>query len=84
MVGGISTEVYPEAPNVWDALGQAYLMVRRREDARQAFARAVELAEEQGHLRLPQFRANPVEGHWTVGATDACPSEIYLAESPNA
>ena len=53
----VNVELYPEAPNAWDALGQAMLMVRRRDDARQAFARAVELAEKQGHPRLPQFRA---------------------------
>jgi imidazolonepropionase-like amidohydrolase len=52
-----NVEVYPEAPNAWDALGQALLMVQRRDDARQAFARAVELAEQQGHPRLPEFRA---------------------------
>jgi imidazolonepropionase-like amidohydrolase len=51
-----NVEVYPEAPNAWDALGQAFLMVRRRDDARQAFARAVELAEKQGNPRLPEFR----------------------------
>ena len=53
----VNAQVYPDAPNAWDALGQALLMVRRRDDARQAFARAVELAEKQGHPRLPQFRA---------------------------
>ena len=54
----VNVEVYPEASNAWDALGQALLMVRRRDDARQAFARAVELAEKQGNLRLPQSRRN--------------------------
>jgi Flp pilus assembly protein TadD len=53
----VNVEVYPEAPNAWDALGQAFLMVRRPDDARQAFGRAVELAEQQGHPRLPEFRA---------------------------
>lgn len=53
----INVEVYPESPNAWDALGQAFLMVRRPEDARRAFVVAVELAEEQGHPRLPEFRA---------------------------
>jgi hypothetical protein len=33
-------------------------MVRRHDDARQAFARAVDLVQEQGHPRLPEFRAN--------------------------
>lgn len=53
-----NVEVYPESPNAWDALGQAFLMVRQQDAARQAFARAVGLAEKQGHPRLPEFRAN--------------------------
>jgi tetratricopeptide (TPR) repeat protein len=53
----VNVEAYPEAPNAWDALGRAFLMVERREDARQAFARAVSLAEAQRHPRLPEFRA---------------------------
>jgi imidazolonepropionase-like amidohydrolase len=53
----VNVEVYPEAPNAWDAVGQAFLMVRRPDDARRAFGRAVELAEQQGHPRLPEFRA---------------------------
>jgi imidazolonepropionase-like amidohydrolase len=52
-----NVEVYPESPNAWDALGQAFLMVRRRDDARRAFAHAVGLAEKQEHPRLPEFRA---------------------------
>jgi hypothetical protein len=54
----VNVEVYPDAPNAWDALGQAYLMAGRQADARQAFVRAVDLAEEQGHPRLPEFRVN--------------------------
>jgi tetratricopeptide (TPR) repeat protein len=54
----VNVEVYPEAPNAWDGLGQVFLIVRRQDDARQAFARAVDLAEKQGHPRLPEFRAN--------------------------
>jgi imidazolonepropionase-like amidohydrolase len=53
----VNVEVYPEAPNAWDALGQAFLMVGRPDDARRAFARAVEFAEKQGHPRVPEFRA---------------------------
>ena len=53
----VNVEVYPEEPNAWDALGRAFLMAERRDDARQAFARAVTLAEARQHPRLPEFRA---------------------------
>ena len=54
----VNVEIYPDAPNAWDALGQAFLMVQRPADARHAFERAVDLAEKQGDPRLSEFRAN--------------------------
>lgn len=53
----VNVEFHPESPSSWDALGQAFLAAGRRDDARQAFARAVDLAERQRHARLPEFRA---------------------------
>lgn len=56
----VNVEVYPNAPNAWDALGQAFLMMQRPDDARRAFTRAVALASEHGHPRLAEFRARLV------------------------
>jgi imidazolonepropionase-like amidohydrolase len=52
-----NVEVYPDSPNAWDALGQAFLMLGRKDDALQAWTRTVMLAERQGHPRLAEFRA---------------------------
>lgn len=47
---------YPEAPNVWDSLGDALVASGRQDDARQAYARAVSLAEKYKDPLLPRFR----------------------------
>ncbi len=49
--------LYPEGPNSWDSLGDGLLAAGRRQDARDAFARAVSLAEKHADPRLPTFRA---------------------------
>ena len=49
--------VYLEGPNSWNSLGDGLLAAGRRQDAGDAFARAVSLAEKQADPRLPMFRA---------------------------
>jgi hypothetical protein len=53
----MNVEAYPEAPNPHDSLGDALRAAGRLEDARAAYARAVDLAEQQGDPRLSTFRA---------------------------
>lgn len=53
-----NVEAWPEAPNPYDSLGEAYEAAGRNEDARRSYARAVELAGAQGHPNLESFRAN--------------------------
>lgn len=52
----MNVETYPEAPNPYDSLGDAYRAAGRLEVARRSYARAVELAEEQGHENLAAYR----------------------------
>lgn len=49
--------VYLEGPDSWASLGDGLLAAGRRQDARDAFARAVSLAEKHADPRLPTFRA---------------------------
>jgi imidazolonepropionase-like amidohydrolase len=52
----MNVDAYPESPNAWDSLGEGLLVAGRLEDARDAFHRAVRLAEQQKDPRLPDFR----------------------------
>lgn len=52
----MNVAAYPDAPNVWHGLGDGLLAANRREAARDAFAHAVSLAQEQNDPRLEEFR----------------------------
>lgn len=54
----LNVEVYPDAPNPYDSLGDAYSAVGRLEEARASYARAVDLAERQAHPNLETYREN--------------------------
>lgn len=54
----MNVEAYPEAPNPYDSLGDAYSEAGRLEDARRSYERAVELAQQQAHENLGTYRAN--------------------------
>jgi pimeloyl-ACP methyl ester carboxylesterase len=54
----LNVEEYPEAPNPYDSLGDAYRAAGRLEAAKRQYDRAVALAEEQGHPDLETFRTN--------------------------
>ena len=55
---GMNADAYPDGPNVYDSLGDGLSAAGRLEDARDAYARAVERAEALSDPRLPNFRAN--------------------------
>lgn len=52
----MNVEAYPEQPNPYDSLADAYRAAGRLEDARQYYARAVELGERTGHEFLESYR----------------------------
>ena len=54
----MNAEAYPDAPNVYDSLGDGLSAAGRRADAVAAHTRAVALAESQHDPRLPTFRAS--------------------------
>jgi pimeloyl-ACP methyl ester carboxylesterase len=54
----LNVEEYPEAPNPYDSLGDAYRAAGRLEEAKRQYERAVALAEEQDHPSLETYRAN--------------------------
>jgi pimeloyl-ACP methyl ester carboxylesterase len=54
----LNAQEYPEAPNPYDSLGDAYRAAGRLRAAKRQYDRAVALAEEQGHPDLETFRAN--------------------------
>lgn len=54
----LNVEAYPDSPNPYDSLGDAYSAAGRLEDARRSYERAVERAEQQGHPNRAYFRAN--------------------------
>lgn len=54
----LNVEEYPEAPNPYDSLGDAYRATGRLEEAKRQYERAVALAEEQDHPNLATYRAN--------------------------
>jgi tetratricopeptide (TPR) repeat protein len=54
----LNVEEYPEAPNPYDSLGDAYRAAGRLEVAKRQYERAVALAKEQGHPGLETFRTN--------------------------
>jgi pimeloyl-ACP methyl ester carboxylesterase len=54
----LNAEEYPEAPNPYDSLGDAYRAAGRLEAAKRQYERAVALAKEQGHPGLETFRDN--------------------------
>ncbi len=54
----LNVEAYPDAANPHDSLGEAYETLGRRDEAKQAYARAVALAEEMEHPNLATYRAN--------------------------
>jgi tetratricopeptide (TPR) repeat protein len=54
----LNAREYPEAPNPYDSLGDAYRAAGRLKAAKRHYERAVALAEEQGHPDLETFRAN--------------------------
>lgn len=51
-------EAYPEAPNPYDSLGDAYRAAGLLEDARRRYERAVELAEAAVDERLSAYESN--------------------------
>lgn len=53
----MNVEAYPEAPNTYDSLADAYREAGRLEDARRNYERAVALAEQEGHENLEAYRA---------------------------
>lgn len=54
----LNVEVYPNAPNPYDSLGDAYRAAGRLEEAKRKYERAVALAEEKGHPSLATYRAH--------------------------
>lgn len=52
----MNVEAYPESANTYDSLADAYREAGRLEDARRNYERAVELAEQQGHVNLENYR----------------------------
>ena len=54
----MNVEAYPEEPNPYDSLGDAYRAAGRLEEARRSYARAVELGEQRGHESLNSYRRN--------------------------
>lgn len=54
----MNVAAYPDAPNVYDSLGDGQSAAGRRADAVAAHTRAVALAEAQNDPRLASFRAN--------------------------
>jgi pimeloyl-ACP methyl ester carboxylesterase len=53
-----NVEAWPDSPNPYNSLGDAYDAAGRIDNARRSYARAVELAEAQDHPNLESFRAN--------------------------
>ncbi|MGD9265748.1 MAG: alpha/beta hydrolase-fold protein, partial [Lysobacterales bacterium] len=53
-----NTRRFPASPNVYDSLGDALKTDGQIELARQSYAKAVELAEAQGHVSTAVFKAN--------------------------
>ena len=49
---------FPASANVYDSLGDAYDAAGRSEDARDSYARAVEIAAAEDHPNLGTYRAN--------------------------
>jgi tetratricopeptide (TPR) repeat protein len=54
----LNVEEYPEAPNPYDSLGDAYRAAGQLKAAKRQYERAVALAKEQGHPNLETFRNN--------------------------
>jgi D-alanyl-D-alanine-carboxypeptidase/D-alanyl-D-alanine-endopeptidase len=54
----LNTTEYPEAPNPYNSLGNAYLAAGRTEKAIESYRRAVALAETAQHPNLARYRAN--------------------------
>jgi tetratricopeptide (TPR) repeat protein len=54
----LSAQEYPEAPNPYDSLGDAYRAAGRLKAAKRHYERAVALAKKQGHPGLETFRSN--------------------------
>jgi Flp pilus assembly protein TadD len=49
---------FPASANVYDSVGDAYDAAGRSEDARDSYAKAVELAAAEDHPNLGTYRAN--------------------------
>lgn len=47
----LNTQQYPASANVWDSLGEAYLQANRRDEARQAYTRALALEPANANAR---------------------------------
>ena len=47
----LNAQQYPESSNVFDSLGEAYNRANRRDDARRAYLRAVELDPANANAR---------------------------------
>ena len=47
----LNAQQYPESSNVFDSLGEAYNRANRRDDARKAYSRAVELDPANANAR---------------------------------
>jgi predicted alpha/beta superfamily hydrolase len=53
-----NTRRYPQSPNVYDSLGDAYRSAEQLEMARDSYARAYELGRAQNHVNTAIFKAN--------------------------
>lgn len=54
----LNVEMYPEAPNPHNSLGDTYLAADRLAEAVESYRRAVTLAEAAGHPNLARYRAD--------------------------
>ncbi len=58
-----NTELFPEAPNTWDSLGEAYMALRRDKEAIAAYERSIELdpGNDNARARIERIRARAGE-----------------------
>ena len=59
-----NAEAFPDSPNVYDSLGDAYCRARDAASARQSYERAVQVAEKRSppHPRLDRYREKVTKG----------------------
>lgn len=59
----LNVKNHPESANVYDSLGDGYLIMKRKDEARKSFEKAVEIAKKTGHpvLETSQQKLNDLK-----------------------